>query len=208
VDFSNCGNPATVAINGAVGATNISHTGTLGSPPFTLNVSYTFNLIFTYNNGAKTVATMGKFDVNANAGGTLTISLSNGELGTTTGGNSVVLTNLSESRTCSSYNSSTYVCNGILTTSSSFTVGGTVSNGTVTVTTLAPLEIDLANGATVPYAGALLIGGAGSNLRITINDDDVAINGASSPDLVLDIDTDGNMAVWEFTQNYEWTTIF
>ena len=208
LDFSNCGDPVDVVINGAMAATNVSYTGTPGSPPFTLSVTYTFDLIFTYNSGAQTVAMMGRFDIDVNAAGSLTVTMSNGEMGITSGGESVVLSNILETRSCSSYNASTFLCTGVMTASSNYTISGTNCGGTVTVTTTTPFQIDLANGAKYPFTGVALISGVSSNLRITINDDDVAANGSSSPDIVVDIDTDGNTAVYEFTQNYEWSTVF
>ena len=211
LDFSNCGDPAISVINGAMAATNVSYTGTPGSPPFTLSVTYTFDLIFTYNSGAQTVAMMGRFDIDVNAAGSLTITMSNGEMGLTSSGESVVISNILESRSCSAYNASTYVCTGSMTVSSNYAIGGTNSGGTVTVTTTTDLLINIAGGASFPHQGVIEVSGDNNSmLRITILDDDIGTNSSADDiEVFMDPDTTNGPAFGdEVTNYYTWLNIF
>lgn len=203
IDFNNCGDPASYVANGSMAATNVSYTGNPPSPPYTLSVSYSYDLTFTYNNGAQTIAMMGRFDVDVNdTGSSLSIAISNGEMGITSGGESLVMTNINNTQSCSTYSSSTMTCIGIVTVSNNYTVGGTLSGGTFTVTTTTPIQIDTTSGAQFPYTGVILVSGNNSKLRITINGDEFS----ASPQITVDIDADNNGS-YEAQLTLDWSAI-
>jgi hypothetical protein len=203
IDYNNCGDPAVVLIDGSIAATNVSYTGNPPSTPYTLSVTYSYDLTFTYNSGAETIDMMGRFDVDINdTGSSLTIAISNGEMGITSGGESLVMTNINNTQSCSAYNSFTIACTGIVTVSNNYTVGGTLSGGTITVATTTPLQIDMSSGAQFPDTGQILVSGNNSKLRITINGDE----SSASPQITVDIDADNN-DVYEAQLTLDWSAI-
>ncbi len=185
IQFNNCGDPTLSVINGAMAATNVSYTGTPPSPPFSLSVSYSYDLTFT-NYGSDTIEEMGSFDIGFGDDGsyTLTSTISSGEMGVVdiTTGDSLVISNMNNSRSCDYYDPSTYACLGTVTISDSYTVGGTLSSGSFTVTTPTPLQVYVGGGALYPNAGVISIAGAsGSYMTITAYDDDIGTNGWLNP---------------------------
>lgn len=208
IDYNNC-NLAGTVVNGAMAATNVGYTGNPPTPPYSLSVTYAYNL--TFSDGVNTVAMMGRFDaaMAAHVGGTMTASISNGEMGITNGTDSVVMTNISNSQACSVWDNYYYECNGILTLTSNYTVGGTRSGGSIAISTTTPLQIDMAAGASYPYAGVIsVVGDNNTALTITIFDDDIASNGSATPDIEVVFDPNNTFDGDETTMPYNWTDFF
>lgn len=210
VTYNNCGDPALFVINGVMAGTNVSYSGTPPTPPFSLSVTYSYSLTFTYNNGAEIIAMMGRFDIamSVDEYNEMISSTSNGEMGMTSGGESVVMTGINNSQSCDNWDSYGGMCLGIMTVSNNYSVGGTLSDGTFTVATTTPLEI--AYGATYPYTGVIEITGANNSyLKITINDDELDKTGAPwDIQVFMDPDTTDTLIVGgETTNDYNWDTI-
>jgi hypothetical protein len=208
--FNSCDNGG-IVIDGAIAATNVSHTGSPPTPPFSVSVHYSYNLTFAYTLGAN-LTEVGSFDIDFgdDGSGNLTSTLSNGEMGITNNntGNSIVVSDISRTRSCDSYDSSSWLCTGTFTEYGSYTVAGDVCGGSVTVTVpdTNPITVNLGGGAQYPYSGEIDVAGSGgSTLTITIYNDDID-SGNSSLGYDLTVAWD-NGAGGTGSANFSWGSV-
>jgi hypothetical protein len=186
--FNACSDFAGQSINGSITASGIS-AATDGS---SFSATYTMNITF-IQTGFATLSMVGNFTLSETCTpGTFncTTTFSGSSLGTQEGNEVWFITNFSITEAVTSAST---------TVTASYTVLSSVLGGALTVNTTTPL-VTLA-GALHPHTGVILITGANSRVRVTVNN-----SGSTTSAVTVALDANGDN-IFESSNSYSWAQL-